>query len=426
MINRRLIFNLAVLIFGVAFGFKFYFLCNGDVLNHYPLISPDGFDWYTEGTYVFKGFFAENLPSLPVLRPPFFVFITFLDYLAGSKGLILAILYSLSIVMTYFFTLWIIDKGRVDKNKDTWFLFPLAISITVFPINFIKGYLLSDSIAVCLSLFSVFFLIKYFDENKTHLLVISALIALFGGLTQIYALLPYSIFIVMKLINVYKTNKLNSLVLIINLFFIFVLFIFLSYFWRYILKHDSTPQYFEFLKLGFGMLGFYLNTWGYYFMPFVIFFFVIKCHNRKRVKKQFVLLSSAAVTFILGFMCFIYQWPEARFTYYFWPWALIAFFLLFKPVDEGKASLLLVMLMLFMTFLSSDNPWQPSLKKLSFSYHKNWVVSYFESQSVDRGLINCDTPNCEGNEFLSNSDQYIKSVININLRLKEINIKSNY
>jgi len=425
MINRRLIFNLAVLIFGVAFGFKFYLLCNGDVLNHYPLISPDGFDWYTEGTYLFKGFFVENLPSLPVLRPPFFVFITFLDYLAGSRGLILAILFSLSIVMTYFFMLWIIDKGRVDKNKDTWFLFPLAISITIYPINFIKGYLLSDSIAVCLSLFSVFILIKYFDENKTYLLVISSLIALFAGLTQTYALLPYSIFIVMRLINVYKTNKLNSLVLITNLFFIFVVFIFLSYFWRHILNHDSTPQNFELLKLGFGMLGFYLNTWGYYFMPFAISFFAIKCHNNKPIKTQFVLLSSAAVTFILGFMCFIYQWPESRFTYYFWPWALIAFFLLMKPVDEGKASVLLGALMLFMTFLSPDSPWQPSLKSLSFNYHKPWVMSYFRSQSVDRGLINCDTANCEGNEFLSNSDQYIKSVININLRLKEIDIKSN-
>jgi hypothetical protein len=123
-------------------------------------------------------------------------------------------------------------------------------------------------------------------------------------------------------------------------------------------------------------------------------------------------------------MCFIYQWPEARFTYYFWPWVLISFFLLIKPTDERTASRLLVTLMLFASFLAPSNgPWQPSLKSLSLNYDQNWAVSYFKSKSVDRGLDECATPKCEGNEFIENSDQYVKSVMFMNLFLKELDIK---
>jgi hypothetical protein len=81
--------------------------------------------------------------------------------------------------------------------------------------------------------------------------------------------------------------------------------------------------------------------------------------------------------------------------------------------------------MLITSFLVSPNPWQPSLKSLSLSYHKNWAVNYFQSQPVDRGLDNCNAPKCDGNEWLANSDQYVKSVIFMNLLLKKLDIRAN-
>lgn len=421
MLNHRIISNLYILIFGLAFGIKFYSLCNGDVLNHYPLISPDGFDWYTEGTYLIKSFFEQNLPNLPVLRPPFFVLITLLDYLAGSKGIVLSILYSFSIVMTYFFMLWIIDKRCEVKNKNAWFLFPLAISVTVYPINFIKSYLLSDSIAVCLSLFSVFLLSEYIDKNKTYLLVMSSLIVLAGGLTQTYALLPYLIFIIIRIISVYKTNKTNAFMLIKNILFIFILFIFLLNLWWQTIEHDTIPNNFELLKFGFGMFGFYINTWGYYFLPFIIFLICGSYRKFKYKKTKLVFLSSLTVSISFSLLCLFYQWPESRFTYYFWPWILIVFFSMVIPNEDKSACSLLVVLMLIFSLLVPANPWQPTLKKLSFNYHQNWAVRYFKSEPVDRKLDKCSTPHCEGNEFLENSDQYVKSVIFTNLLLNKSN-----
>lgn len=427
MINARFISNWAVIFFGLIFGLKFIFLSNGDVINHYPLISQDGFDWYTEGIYLINSFFQNNLPNLPILRPPTFVLITSLDFLTGSRGLVLSTLYSLSIVMTYFFILWIIDRELGVENKDAWFLFPLAISVTVYPINLLKGYLLSDSITVCLSLFSVFILIKYFNEKKIHLLVLSGFIALLAGLTQTYGLIPYLIFIGIKLMFTYKNNKAKNVwYLLLSLVLIFSLFILITYFWRHFLKHNTTPSNFELLKLNFHMLSYYINTWGYYFFPFIIFFILIKHNKEHLITNQLIILSSFAVTLTLACLCFIYQWPDARFTYYLWPWALISFFLLFKPVNKKTGSISLVGLMIFVSFVIPPvNPWGPLLKSISFSYHKNWAVNYFGSQSVDRGLNNCNTPNCDGNEWIASQDAYVKSVIPVYLMLKETGVKFN-
>jgi hypothetical protein len=82
-------------LFYLILSLKFYYLCNGDVVNFYPLISADGYDWYTEGIYLVETLKGHNFPNLPVLRNPFFVFITATDYLFGSKGIILSIVFFL-------------------------------------------------------------------------------------------------------------------------------------------------------------------------------------------------------------------------------------------------------------------------------------------------------------------------------------------
>ena len=40
------------------------------------MISPDGFDWYTEGLYLLNVNSIEQSLKLPILRPPVFVIVT--------------------------------------------------------------------------------------------------------------------------------------------------------------------------------------------------------------------------------------------------------------------------------------------------------------------------------------------------------------
>jgi hypothetical protein len=417
VINLRSFVNLTVIFFGLVFGIKFYFLCNGDVLNYYPLISPDGFDWYTEGAYLYKSFATENLPSLTVLRPPLFVLTTLVDFLIGG-GLFLAFIYSISIVFTYFFILWIIELCLGNKQEKAWFLIPLAIATTIYPVNFIKGYLLSDGLAVCLSLFAVYMLAKYFERNKRHLLIFSSLIAILGGLTQTYALLPYLTFLSLRVFS--KQEELgNRIFLILNALFVLITFFFISYLWRIFLKHESTPQYFDLLKLSFGMFDFYINTWGYYFAPFLLLV-ITNFRSLKFNKYQSLGMSSLTVTLALGFLCFIYQWPESRFTYFLWPWVIISFFSLISPICFKAATKQLTATMLIISFMAPSNYWQPSLKSLSFKYQDNWVVNYFRLIAIDRKLTSCDTLECKGNLFLGNSDPYVNAVIKLNLFLRGV------
>ena len=141
MMNLRLYATLFVALFAGLFGAQFVYLANGDVINNYPFISPDGFDWYTEGVYVTQLFSGATLPELPVLRPPFFVFVTAVDFIFGNKGLVLAILYGVATFYTYFFSLKLIDSNYEEGDKNSWYVVPLAISATIYPLNFFKPFL---------------------------------------------------------------------------------------------------------------------------------------------------------------------------------------------------------------------------------------------------------------------------------------------
>lgn len=88
--RSRLFVTCFVALYSLIFALQMWSLSAADVVNRYPYISPDGFDWYLEGVYlakILKG--VELLPSLPILRPPVFVLINMVDYVAGANGLIL-------------------------------------------------------------------------------------------------------------------------------------------------------------------------------------------------------------------------------------------------------------------------------------------------------------------------------------------------
>ena len=72
-------------------------LISGDFLNSYPFISDDGFDWVAQG-FGLKGIVLDGDNSVwPILRPPVFVFVTFLDAMIGTGGYLIVGAISLSV-----------------------------------------------------------------------------------------------------------------------------------------------------------------------------------------------------------------------------------------------------------------------------------------------------------------------------------------
>jgi hypothetical protein len=415
--NLRLYATIFALAFSLLYGIEFVYLAHGDVLNHYPYISPDGFDWYMEGVYLVKLLGGGSLPDLPVLRPPLFVFVTAADYLAGNLGLVVAFVLGLAIFCTYFFSLKIIDSvyGRAERNA--WYLVPLAIGTTVYSLNFFKPFLLADGLSVALALASVYLLIVYHTGSKLHLLVLSVVVAVIAGMTQTYALIPYLVICGMGTLLYFGENKSRAIKYLGAAIAVSFLFVSLTALWRWVMPHGMTPSNFDLLKLSTGMFGFYVNTWSYYFFPLGMFFIIFRRYKIVFDFKNLVVVSTAVIVFLFVMLSFFYQWPEARFTYYFWPWLMILIFIIVQ-VQTRKGVYLLSVLMLMIVALAPDNYWSPSWKSVRVEVIHNWVGNYFSATSVDRKLDSCGS-DCEGkNEFLKNSDPYINSTVKIYNKIK--------
>jgi len=423
LITLRLFTTLCVLLFSIVFGIQFVRLSNGDVLNHYPFISSDGFDWYVEGIYLVKLIGGASLPDLPVLRPPLFVFVTAADYVAGSQGVFLAIVLGLAIFYTYFFSLKIVDSVCVSAEKNAWYIIPLAIGTTICPLNFFKPFLLADNLSVTLSLASVFCFIKYLVKSKmfgvstAYLLGLSVIVAVIAGMTQTYALIPYLVLCGMCFLLHIRTNKNQAIKCLVAIMAVLFLFITFTALWRWTLPHGTTPENFSLLKLSTHMFGFYVNTWSYYFLPLVLFFMLFRRYQIVIDPRNIVVASSIAITFLLILLCFFYQWPEARFTYYLWPWLLILFFSIIR-MQVNKGTYLISILMFLVIFLVPYNYWSPSWQSVRVRVIQNWLGNFFTALSVDRKLNDCGNNCACDNEFLKKSDRNVNSTVKIYIQIK--------
>ena len=365
-----------------------------------------------EGVYFDKLLSGAKLPELPVLRPPFFVFITAADYLAGGRGVVLALFLGLSIFFTYYFSLKLIDSAYSGEPSEAWYAVPLAISLTVYPMNFIKPYLLADGIAIAFSLASVFLIIKYDIDDRIRILAFSVVVAAISGMTQTYGLIPYFVSCVVGFLYCYQSKRSKAKKFILAILSTLVIYLSLTLLWRRFLPHEATPKNFDLLKISIDMFGFYLSTWGYYFIPLILFFSIFRRYKIVWDISRIVIPSSAITVIFFALLCLSYQWPEARFTYYFWPWMII---LLFSAIrfESNKGAYFISAVFLLVVFIVPNNYWAPSWQSMRVTMFQNWIGNYFGSSPIDRKLDVCGD-DCDGrNDFLNNSDPYVNNTVKI-------------
>ena len=72
MIKINKYFILLPLFLSTAIFVKVIFLVDGFILNNYPLLSSDSFDYIVESEAIYKFFTDGKFEKLPVLRNPFF------------------------------------------------------------------------------------------------------------------------------------------------------------------------------------------------------------------------------------------------------------------------------------------------------------------------------------------------------------------
>ncbi len=409
-----------VALFSILFGVKFFLLSAGNPINAYPYVSPDGFDWYTEGVYLVTHLFdSQILPSLPVLRPPLFVLITATDYLAGGSGLVLSIVYALAIMGSFYFTLKIIESVSPNiKKMGGWYIIPVAIATTIYPMNFARAFILADTVCISLALGGVYFFADFLLRGRVTSLIIAALVSLLAGLTQTYGLIPFAILCLVSGYILFCKERQKAFSILLSGFFAVIIYVGCIFLWRHLLPHKATPENFTLIKLSADMLGFYIGAWGYYLLPFLLFFMVHRgLYIPSGFSKNIVRLGIVLVGITFLILGFFYQWADSRFTSYLWPWLVIAVFTnfaLFKITPKEVISI--VTLMLLPLLITPESHWQPSSSSLRLDPARSWIFDYFQKSPIDRGFDKC-IGECVGNEFLSNADKYTNSVLKVYLQI---------
>jgi hypothetical protein len=415
----RIITNIIALIFSILFALKFINLSDSNVINYYPFITSDGFDWYIEGVYLQYLTNTNNLPPLPVLRPPGFVFLAFIDSMT-YPGLIIGSVYGICFGGSYLLALKIIDlikPYKVSKNLIPPLVFVL---LTIHPANYIKKYILSDSIAVTLSLLSIYLLLQYWKNGKINFLILSTGIAVSASVTQTYALLPYLVFSGYLLITSMKQKK-SWFEYVIACVLLLITNIVITYFWRLSLPHGMTPTNFELFSFTSDMSSFYVNTWTIYIISIMPLLFASKIKVLS-LNGMHLLAPVGVTVLIFATLCFFYQWKEARFTYYFWPWLVISIGTIINADITKKNLICILLCSVSALMISPRNHWVPQLNMLSFMPNSNWLVGFGISKSVNRDILSCISPACENNYFISKSDNYVKSTISLYHMLLSKNI----
>lgn len=402
--------------------FPFFKIKTGELLNSYPFISDDGYDWVTEGLYL-KTFITSGNPNitLPVARPPVFNIVTMLDSFLWGNGVVIALANVIALLALVFYSSRIINQKNINFIIHLFFVLLLIYA----PVNYVRFWLLSDSIAIFLGFFAFYNAYKLVIDNNLSIknILITIISIIFAGLCQTYAMIPAGILLGIACLNfLTKKNYLSSLKLILLVSIAGIAYIATITSWFNFLPHKITPANFSLLQVNLNMLGFYFNTWGYYFLPLLpVSYLLLK--NIQSLKFSLLITSLIIIILIHMLLAFFYQWPESRFSFLFWPYLVVLTLLLLDQIDftKNKTSLYLSLLILIIQifFTSIPNEWQPKLKELKYS--DGIFVRYFKTQSLNRFNSHCCTSEsicCNEYIVTDQHSPYVKATMEAYLKLK--------
>ena len=432
------------ILFLAAAAFLLYFfarivlLSSGNVLNNYPAISSDGYDWLTEGLYV-SLFLKHTVAAraLPVLRPPVFVLVTTLDAFAGQRGYAIAAANVLAWGATIICAYRVIDsRESSDIRDDEKYLIAMLIVglLTVAPINYFRMYVLSDGLCIGLAMASYYFYHRYVTGGTNGVLVGATLLAILAGSTQTYGLIPP---LAASAIGIFALSRSRQFPVVARLLLTSVMLVVATVIfraaWLGSFEHVIAPKPFDLFELRFSMSAFYLNAWSIYLLPVLPVLAVsilLPARLLTVLRDDLVFLSSAMVTVTFAGLCFFYQWPEARFTLFFWPWLVVLAGRLllgfaragFRPAHRQTVILAAGALLFFNTFfVYPQNYWRPRWTQMEAGPRGSWLAFFARTLPVDRLQLrqNCGSPArvCAAARRLEGFDRYPTQVVDFYLAL---------
>ena len=404
--------TIAAVIVALIFGLLLPQLWVGDLLNSYPFMSDDSFDWVTQGVALVDFVTGDDRTPWPVLRPPLFVFVHAADYWLGAGGIVFLISQVSSLAMLSFA---VSRFARVRGAGSATSCFAgLAAPLSI--VGFYAVWILSDAIASSLMTISAVLVLNRLraphPDSLYHglrSLAPGILVGAAAGITQTYGMIPVliicSVFAFANLVTRKAFGVWAAPFLAIPI--TGALGFGLQKLWASIIPHNMQPETFGLLDLSLSMFPFYANVWPLTFGLFVpVVLWTTAVHLQKRLLPSVEVLALMATVGAFAMLSFLYQWPESRMTYIYVPiFILMVVSFRLESLGQSKtatekrsqgalAATFGAFIFVTLTIVPGDY-WRPSVAGLRFAPAETWLLSAFAAKPVDRLRLRVV---CEGME----------------------------
>jgi hypothetical protein len=382
---------IAVLILAaVVAGWHIVVLASGYLFNNYPFLSPDSYDWILEGVYLTKMVTGPKPATpLPMGRSPVFVLLMTMDAALGQHGWVFALVSATTLLATGWLLLphW----GR--------FRYPTLVALSglalllVAPVNFLRFYVLSDTLCVALSVAAFLLLFRAADEQggPWPSLAASAATAL-AGLTQGYGVVAPGIAATVIGVRALRHRKVAvaQRVALIWLGALGAVAVGRQL-WFSFLPHRRQPLQLELLALTTDMTRFYVDTWVYLFLPLVLPLMTIRISQLRRAAQDLLTVAAWVTSGVFALLCLAYQWRSARFTFFFWPFLVLAT-LRTAGTDSGEprrgpavaVALGAALAILQSVVVTPTSYVTPALTRQSVALQRSWILEFIRGTPADR------------------------------------------
>lgn len=389
-------------------------LTQGNILNDYPFLSSDSYDWLYEGYVLSTVGSVSQIPTLPILRNPGFVSLTSIEYVLSGGGYFILAAIAASIFLMFYTLIRVAQRGNAPFVAVCGVLLLTFVS----PLSFYRPFVLADQIACTFMIVSVAVGLRFFlsiergqaSRKDLCFLWAGGIIAIIGGLMQTYAIIPFLLIAALCLALRWR-RKQDRTHLAVATICVSLLLPSIQLIWQSIIPHTQRPTQIGHLALSLDMAGFYFHVWIFAFIFLIPFVFHVLWKRRAELIKSPVLIGAWAATICLLMLTFFYQWEDFRLTMPAASSLSLALILTLREDISGKtpefnALFITVPAIVGTIFYLSVAPatyWRPRLDELSVSPSSTWVAGLLGAEPFDRfrthELCNDSQPICESAEL---------------------------
>jgi hypothetical protein len=322
-------------------------------------------------------------------RSPVFVLLMMMDAALGQRGWVFAAVSAATLLATGW--LLIPHWGRF-RYATVVALSGLAL-VLVAPVNFLRFYVLADTLCVALSIAAFLLMFGAADQQAKSWLGVTASVATaLAGLTQGYGVVAPGVAaaVIGGRALRHRQGAVSRRVALIWLAALGAVVVGRKL-WFSFLPHQRQPLQLERLALTTDMTHYYLETWAYLFLPLALPLLTIRIRQLRRVAQSPLTLAAWVTAGVFALLCLAYQWRSARFTAFFWPFLVLAT-LRTAGIDVGpprRAPALAVALAAAMAILQSvvvtpTSYIHPALTRQAVAPQRSWLLQFVRSTPADR------------------------------------------